>query len=656
MSARRRTLNGQLLWLGALPAALMFIGLMVFFTTARLSDARTDLFTGTQVMADNLAPALEYAVVSGNIEVLQQVIERSISNSGVEWIRVTDIVGNELGSVFREGVQADASRNPRVHLFDADILQQPLALGSHGQTEWFEPEYRLTGGALNLGSVEVAVSERVLDEKRFNILLTSGVVGISLLVFTLLLVNRLLTPVIEPIRDLAERVRELTNRTYRDTGPPGKHHVAEIAELETSLNALARHLLQLKEAGDHTLAVSESARQKAESASRTKSEFLAVMSHELRTPLNGVLGMLDLVEDEELTPAQRDYTETARRSTHDLLTLINDILDYSQLDQGNLLLTESVFDPKEVVINCLTSFRHLAAHQGLLLEVEEADDWPVKALVTGDPVRFRQLVSSLVDNALKFSDHGTITVRLSWHQEDNRTVFVSCEVSDNGRGIPADRLADIFNTFEQLDSSSTRTVGGTGIGLALVQKLVELLGGHISVQTSPGEGSSFRFEIPFERGDGGDTHPDTPARRSSSPRSAPEPAPLQARPAPKALVVEDNVVNRRVIRALLERLGFETVSANHGRQAVDCFSAHEGDFAVVLMDCQMPVMDGYEASEAIRRWEQDQDCRPVPIIALTADVLPGTETACKAAGMNDYMAKPVRKDQLRQTLSRWVPL
>lgn len=659
-----RSLNGQLLLLGALPAVFMFVGLMLFFTTARLSDARDDLFQSTQVMAENLAPALEYAVVSGNQPVLQQVIERSIETSGVEWIRVTDVLGQEIGVIARDGVDPGAPGDDETHVFETDILQQPLELASGDRLEWFEPDYRLRGGAVRLGSVEVAVSERVLTEKRQDIMLTSGVVGISLLVFTLLLVNRMLAPVIDPMRALAQRVTELTRREYRDTGSATRQTVAEIAELEDNLDELARHLRQLKESRDHTLALSENARERAESASRAKSEFLAIMSHELRTPLNGVLGMVDLVTEEPLSDHQKDYLTTARRSTEDLLTLINDILDYSQLDQGSLLLEHGQFNPLDVVENCLASFRHAARLQDLELELSTDGDWPDTPVVHGDAIRFRQILASLIDNAIKFSDYGTIRVTLSWHQEGDDSVFLACEVADDGHGIPAERTADIFNGFEQVDSSHSRSAGGAGIGLALVQKLVELMGGHIRLNSALGKGSSFRFEIPFDLVRLAAVEPASVGRNvepvaAKTPVAAPLPAvPVgnDSRPSMRALVVEDNPVNQRVARTLLQRLGFEAEAVDNGRQAMAMVRENGSHFAVILMDCQMPVMDGYEATQAIRQWESDHNRKQVPIIALTADALPGTEVACREAGMNDYLAKPVRKHELRTVLSRWVPL
>lgn len=669
-----RSLNSQLLLLGALPAVLMFVGLMLFFTTARLSDAREDLFQSTQTMADNLAPALEYAVVSGNHRVLQQVIERSQETSRVEWIRVTDVLGKEIGVVAREGLDPLAPGDDETHLFEADILQQPLELTASDRTEWFEPDYRLSGGSVRLGSVEVAVSERLLTEKRYDIMLTSGVVGISLLVFTLLLVNRMLAPVIDPMRALAQRVTELTKREYRDTGNSARQKVAEIAELEENLDELARHLRQLKESRDHTLALSENARQRAESANRAKSEFLAIMSHELRTPLNGVLGMVDLVTEEPLSHNQQDYLTTAKRSTEDLLTLINDILDYSQLDQGSLLLESGQFNPLDVVENCLASFRHSARLQGLELELSTEGDWQESEVVRGDAIRFRQILASLIDNAIKFSDYGTIRVTLDWHQEGDDSVYIGCEVADDGHGIPPERTADIFNGFEQVDSSSSRSTGGAGIGLALVQKLVELMGGHIRLNSALGKGSSFRFEIPFDRVKPTAVEPKTVERntlsadaeaRSVGPSPSLSPAASAVtgkvtdagRPSMRALVVEDNPVNQRVARALLERLGFDAEAVDNGKQAIATISENgNSNYAVILMDCQMPVMDGYEATQAIRQWEDQQNRKRVPIIALTADALPGTEIACREAGMNDYLAKPVRKHQLRTVLSRWVPL
>lgn len=655
-SVRKRSLGTQLLLLGAIPAALMFVGLMLFFTNARLSDARQDLFDSTQKLADNLAPALEYAVVAGNREALDEILAQAISGTSLEWIRVTNVVGNQVG--FAGGAETaqwpgEDNVPPGVHRFSSDILQQPVELGGNSSNEWFEPDFRISGGAVRVGTVEVAVNEQQLTERRTDILLTSGVVGISLLVFTLLLVNRMSATLLEPIRRLSIRVQEMNRRDYRLPGPSGAK-VAEIAELEDNLTQLARSLEQLQASRDQTLALSEDAREKAEAASLAKSEFLALMSHELRTPLNGVLAMVDLVAEEPLTANQADYLNTARQSTEDLLTLINDILDVSRLDQGKLLLESRLFNPRELAENCLASFRHLADQHGLELVLELTGEWPARPQVAGDAVRYRQVLSCLVDNAIKFSDDGQVAVSMDWYQEAPGCVFISCEVQDTGQGIPAEQLALVFNSFEQLDSSMSRPSGGTGIGLTLVQKLVELMGGHVGLTSRTGEGSRFRFEIPFEL-------PAAPGETSAADShglgdgvtGAPG---LSPRTAPRALVVEDNPVNQRVAKTLLDKLGFDAEAVTNGREAVASVTDGKTDYTVILMDCHMPVMDGFSATQAIREWENRESRRHTPIIALTADALPGTENACLDAGMNDYLAKPVRKHQLRTVLSRWVPL
>lgn len=648
-----RSLATQLLLLGAIPAVLMFVGLMVFFTNARLSDARQDLFDSTQKLADNLAPAMEYAVVSGNTEVLDDILRDSMADTSLEWIRVTDVVGNEIGFVGTEGVEqwpGEASDESAVRRFESDILQQPVEIGGDSSSEWFEPDFRMSSGAIRVGAVEVAVSEEQLTDRRTDILLTSGVVGISLLVFTLLLVNRMSASLLNPIRALSDRVEAMNQRDYREQ-PPVRAGVAELSELEENLKQLARNLEHLQDSRDQTLALSESAREKAEAASQAKSEFLALMSHELRTPLNGVLAMVEMVSEEPLSDRQADYLNTARQSTEDLLTLINDILDVSRLDQGKMLLENRLFNPRELVENCLASFRHAAEQRGLALELSLTGPWPDRPEVAGDGVRYRQVLASLLDNAIKFSDDGQVLVVIDWHQEATDSVFLSCEVQDSGDGIPAEQLSMVFNTFEQVDSSFSRPTGGPGIGLTLVQKLVELMGGHIGLSSHRGEGSSFRFEVPFEL-------PPALAEGSLERSQATESAVRRdpSRPAPRALVVEDNPVNQRVAKTLLDRLGFDAETVSNGRDAVASVTDQNGRYTIILMDCHMPVMDGFTTTQAIRDWETRESRRQTPIIALTADALPGTEHACREAGMNDYLAKPVRKHQLREVLSRWVPL
>lgn len=662
MIRRKRPLNRQLLLLGTVPAILMFFVLLVFFTSVRLDDVRRDLFRSTQVIADNLAPAVEYAVVSGNQVALQQILERTLDRSDVAWIRIRDVTDEEVGMVSRQDV---SPQGDNFFIFRSEILQQPLAMESDDQLDWFESGLSSYSGALRIGSVEVAVSGSRLTAQRQEIIFTSFAVAVSVLIVTLLIISQIAQRISRPIQNLTANVKRLIDGYYE--APERSSHVAaEISELEHNLGALASHLSQLRASRESTLEASENARERAESASRAKSEFLAMMSHELRTPLNGVLGMLELVAEEPMTERQKDYMLTARRATEDLLTVISDILDYSRVERGTLVLEHRTFDLRQLIENCVATHRHECTVKGLDLDARFSQNWPQGGRVRGDAGRLRQVLAGLLDNAIKFTEEGHISVRSEWLEMDGDSIYLSCEVRDSGSGIPAKYISGIFNSFEQVDSSSSRRYGGTGMGLALVQRLIELMGGHIRVDTDLGAGSAFYFELPFSAVETQQTEPDKTAvspdsteLSTSDSSDAGSELVVQQRQnveTPLALVVEDNEVNQRVACALLRRFGFQTISAENGEVAVRLVTGGRHTYDLILMDCQMPIMDGYEAARSIRAWETAHEREALPIIALTADALPGTDYACKSAGMNDYLAKPVRKEKLRNVINRWMPM
>lgn len=645
-------LSRKLLLLGALPAIVMFITLMGFFTSARLEDARRDLSDSNQLLADSLAPSLEYAVVSGNTLALQEILSQSIRYSKADWIRVTDVAGEQIGLAAHAdtltGTLTDTQANELqgdFQIFKAEILQKPLEFATDRQPQWFEPEYGFGSGALRLGTVHVGVGDTLLEERRHDILWSSVAVGLSLLLFTILVIKHTLNAILSPINQVSGRIGRLTERDYRVIKVNRRSNSREVIAIEQQLNELAEHLGVLKASQQETLATSEHAREKAETASHAKSEFLATMSHELRTPLNGVLGMIDLAQEETLSPRQGDYLQTARQSTEDLLTVISDFLDYSRMDSGAMVLEQQVFNLHTLITNCVASYRHVAEEQGLALTLNFDGDWSDLPLVTGDAPRIRQILACLLDNAIKFTGDGFVNAQASCSSVEDGFIVFNCSVSDSGSGIPHERLPDIFSSFEQLDAGNTRNFGGTGMGLSLVQRLVELLGGHIQVETDPGKGSSFRFELPLELA--------SPAEASKTPETI-----LQAETplSMRALVVEDNPVNQRVAVALLNRLGFQTEAVTNGKEALDKVRTRHQGYDVILMDCQMPVMDGYETTRYIRELEIDSGLSRTPVIALTADVLPGTERNCLESGMDDYLSKPVRKENLRKVVERWVNL
>ncbi len=397
----------------------------------------------------------------------------------------------------------------------------------------------------------------------------------------------------------------------------------------------------------------ERAKRVAEQSLKTKSQFLTNMSHEIRTPLNSIVGLSSLLADTDVTSEQSEYIDTLHRSSDTLLELIEDILDISSLEEGELELAPEPIRFRDVMQSVVGEFRERARERDIEIELLLAPDLPDS--VDADPVRLAQVLRNLIDNALKFTEAGRITVDAYCRNLTPSSATVTVTVVDTGIGMDENLQQTVFDLFHQGDSSDTRRYQGTGLGLAIVQKLVDMMGGSISLESEPGKGSRFSFSIQFPIADGPPAIPETGIdvadnQLSSSPAAPELPPALQQKLT--VLLVEDNVINQKLAARLLEKLGCLVHVAHDGLDALD--KVQQSNYDVIFMDCQMPNMDGYEATCRIRELELDSDSR-TPIIALTANSLPADRDRSVKAGMDEFLTKPIAKEKLKDALERWAP-
>ena len=398
-----------------------------------------------------------------------------------------------------------------------------------------------------------------------------------------------------------------------------------IERQRTHIDSIHRHLARAKQA--------------AEQASRAKSAFLANMSHEIRTPMNGVLGMAELLEHTPLDAQQRKFASTIRGSARALMGLLNDILDLSKIEAGRLRLDPQPFDLREVLQECVDLMAPRASQKGVRLTGDLGAGAARRTAVIGDPLRLQQVVNNLLGNAVKFTSQGEVQLTLRQARETSQGTWQIC-VRDTGMGIDDETLPRLFEPFAQADADTARRHGGTGLGLAISRELVHAMGGDISVESTPGQGTTFCVTVVLPPA------PTVPPRRAQSP-PPPSQAPMASR---TVLVAEDNPVNQLYVQAQLEALGHTVHLAANGEQALELLDAQAVD--VVLMDCHMPGMDGYAATRALRERERSDPSRTrVPVMALTASAMAEDQQRCAEAGMDGFLSKPFTREELVQALA-----
>lgn len=417
----------------------------------------------------------------------------------------------------------------------------------------------------------------------------------------------------------------------------GAEMLEYVLEVESSRQDLQRYANELNRLVDE----SARATRQAEVATRHKSDFLAMMSHEIRTPLNGIIGMTSVLLDRNLEAAERDCVETIRSSGEALLGIIDDILDFSKIEAGCLELDCAEFDLRKAIQEAIKIVQPAAVRKSLRLVTSIDPALPVT--VRGDIVRLRQILLNLLSNAIKFTPRGKVelSVQLQPSSSDRHRLLFA--VIDEGIGMTPEQQTRLFQPFMQAEASTTREFGGTGLGLAICKRLVEMMSGTICVQSRLGQGSAFCFTVNVWRSD-------SIPRVNTGGAGRLETAHSSARHV-RILLVEDNHINQKVALAMLKKIGFEADIATNGIEALDVLN--DRDYDLVLMDCRLPEMDGFETTRRLRA--RGGHCAHLPVVAMTANAFAEDREACLAAGMNDYLSKPVREHDLRAKLDQWLP-
>lgn len=623
-------MKNRTLLLGLLPALVMFILLVSLFFWQRMNDVKEEVKTVGNILSSQLIASIEYPVISGNYELLKPLVESAISAPAVVKVSIEGVDGQVLYQRVIEGYDYIDPGN--IEIYSRALVQEQESLNEFSE---FDDILRASNVSSDLAYVKLELSHVLgRDTALFIAAKSMGWASIILLI-CIMLAHRMAKSIATPIEEVSKALSriaagKLDSEINVTSG-------AELGELQKDVNAMAKALAESNKNQIQAINDLDLSRRKAEVANKAKSEFLSIVSHELRTPINGAMGAVQLMEYQS-GEKNEEYIHIANRSLSNLLELVEDMLTLGSLEKREQNLEEQLHNIPDLLEHTLCDLREKAAQNKNSLKIY-LDDVVTHRMILVDGIKFRQLVRHLLGNAIKFTRDGNIYCSIYIDNSSNKEVL-KLDISDNGVGFPNEYKESMFEAFNQSDSSLTRAFEGLGIGLTICHETLELMKGRMEIRDNMPKGTIVNCSIPVD------------VIFNDRDEDQGKEVQREQKKIFRVLLVEDNKVNRIIAEKILSSIHLQPICVESGKECIEQYRAAK--FDLILMDCQMPDMDGFETTRAIRDFERLSNKAPVPIIAVTANTSSNVREDCKKSGMSDYIAKPIKIEILNGVINKWL--